>query len=262
MIRSAVCVQALALTLLLASASVGASSGGAAPIALTASPSHVDLAGAGRATVRLTNSGATHVVVDVTRAGFALDLRGRPRIVTPSGVGRSAAHWLSFRPHVVSLAPRASTAVTVTSRLPAHVEPGDHDALLLLTSRRRLEGSVAARMRLGVVVVVRAPGAVTHRLRLRGLRATRRGGVRTLELLVSNRGNVTESFARSRAMLSLERGARRIARLVAEPRELRPFTNGVFRFRYPRTLAGHAIARVQLEPDSGHLVRRAFQVRL
>ena len=54
------------------------------PVSLIASPSRVSLAGAARQTIQVTNSGRATVVADVARAGFALDLRGRPRIV-PGG---------------------------------------------------------------------------------------------------------------------------------------------------------------------------------
>ena len=117
-------------------------------------------------------------------------------------------------------------------------------------------------MRMGIVVVVRVPGRVVHRLAAGAIHVARAGRVRALELVVANRGNVTESFARSRAVVSLERGGRRIARIVAEPRELRPFTSGVFRFRYRSALSGPATARVELAPDSGHVIRKTVRVRL
>jgi hypothetical protein len=115
---------------------------------------------------------------------------------------------------------------------------------------------------MGIVVVVRAPGTVVRRLQVRGLRVARGGGVHALDVLVANRGNVTESFARSQAVVSLERGGRPIARLVAEPRGLRPFTTGVFRFRYRGGLSGRVTGRVELRSDLGSVVRKAFRVRL
>ena len=120
-------VVGLALLLALASASAGAS--GTRPrVALTASPAHVELAGSGRATVRVTNSGASRVVLNVRRAGFALDLRGEPKIVGQDAGRRSAAAWLGFRPRTLTLGPGASGSVTIASNVPARVEPGDHDA--------------------------------------------------------------------------------------------------------------------------------------
>src|SRR5262249_39049229 len=156
-----------------------------------------------------------------------LDLRGRPRVVSEHATKRSAAGWLVFRPRKLVLRPGASGSVSIASRVPARAEPGDHDALLLFTSRRHATGGLSVRVRMGGVVVVRAPGEIVRRIEARGLRALRRGRGRLVELSLVNRGNVTESFERARAILSLERGGRRVARLQGEARDLRPRTRGV-----------------------------------
>ena len=111
----------VALTLVPASAGASAER---PPVALTASPSHVALAGSGRSTVRLTNGGSNRVVVDVTRAGFALDLRGRPKIVGGDTVARSAAGWLTFRPRSLSLKPGGSASIAIASKLPSESGAG------------------------------------------------------------------------------------------------------------------------------------------
>src|SRR5262249_30541444 len=113
----AACVTVVA-AMLLASPLADASSAPPA-IALTASPAHVDLTGTAMATVRLTNSGPDRVRVDVSRAGFSLDVRGRPKIVSVARERRSAAPWLMFRPRIVSLAPHRSASVTIASVLPS-----------------------------------------------------------------------------------------------------------------------------------------------
>ena len=270
-VRDAVLALGLALALASAPAGAGASAGGSMgsaggaarpPVALTASPARVDLAGAGRATVRVTNRGLQRVVVDVVRAGFALDLRGRPKIVAASAARRSAARWLTLRPRSVVLRPGAAAPVTVAAKPPARAEPGDHDALVLLTTRSRVTGRVAVRMRMGVVVVVRVPGAITRRLALRGVRVRERGRLRTIELVIANRGNVTESFARRGSVLVLEQRGRRIARLTAQPRTLRPGTLGVLQFRYRGPLSGPALARVDVVSESGRAIRRTMRLRL
>jgi hypothetical protein len=250
-----------ALLLALASASAGASATRPA-VALTASPAHVELSGAKRATVRVTNAGTERVAVDVGRAGFALDLRGKPKIVARERSRRSAADWLSIRPRTLRMGPGASAAVTIASRLPSRVEPGDHDALLLLTSRRRVKGGVAVRMRLGVVVVVRAPGTIVRRHEARGLSVVRYGSRRVLELMVANRGNVTESFTSKRSVLSLFRGGRRLARLTAVPRDLRPGTDGVLQFRYAGAVRGRVSGVADVSSESGRHIVRRFRVRL
>jgi hypothetical protein len=72
-----------------------------------------------------------------------------------------------------------------------------------------------------------------HRLVLRGL-AVRRGPsrVRLLELLVLNRGNVTETLERGRLEISLLRGGHVRAQLVARTRELRPRSRGLLQLTY------------------------------
>ena len=247
--------------LVLASASADASTA-RPPVALTATPAHVAIAGTGSSRVRITNAGASQVAVDVVRAGFALDLRGRPRVVARRGTGRSAADWLTFRPRSLVLRPGSSGMVTITSRIPARVEPGDHDALVLFTTRRRVRGGLAVRVRMGVVVVVRAPGTIVRNIAVGGLRVIRGDRGRILQLALENRGNVSESFSRSRARISVFRDARRIALVRAAPRELRPRTRGVLEFRAAAGLVGSYVARVDVASDSGQVIRRTFRVRM
>jgi hypothetical protein len=230
------------------------------PLGLTANPAHVRLTGSSRAMVRVTNPGSDAVVVDVARAGYALDLRGRPKIVMRSAA-RTATTWLAVRPARFVLRPGGTRAVEVTARVPRRVEPGDHDALLLLTTRPRRSAGVAVRMRLGIVVVVRAPGRVVRRLALGGLRVRPAGGTRVLELRVANRGNVTETLGRGRTRVTLSRGATRV-RLGAVARELRPGTRGVLQLTYRGRLRGWLSARAELAVDGIPVVRRTFRVRL
>ena len=260
MIGAALRGAGLAVLLLLAPASAGAS-GARLPVALTASPAHVELVGSGRTSVRVTNSGRSSVILDVRRAGFALDLRGRPRVVAPDAGGRSAAAWLAFRPRTLAIGPGRSQTVSIASRVPAKAEPGDHDALVLFTTRRRVREGLSVRVRMGVVVVIRAPGRVVRRLVLGGMGAKRVGRGRFLELAVTNRGNVTESFGRGSIVVSVERGGRRIARLIAEARSLRPGTRGLLRFPVRRRLIGQVVARVDLVSDAGR-IQRVYRLRL
>jgi hypothetical protein len=260
MIERVLRVAAIAGLLTLASASAGAS-GARPPVALVASPAHVELAGSGRTTVRVTNSGTSRVVLDVRRAGFALDLRGEPRIVGENATRRSAASWLTFRPRTLALGPSSSGSVTIASRVPGRAEPGDHDALVLLTTRRRVRDGLAVRVRMGVVVVVRAPGQVVRRVAVRGLRVVHGRRGRTLELSVMNRGNVTESFVRGRVAISVERGGRRLAQLTTGTRSLRPGTRGVLQFPVARRLTGSVLARLDLVSEAGR-VQRVYRLRL
>jgi hypothetical protein len=149
----------------------------------------------------------------------------------------------------------------VSSRLPARFEPGDHDALVLLTTHPRRSAGVAVRLRVGVVVIVRAPGRVVRRLVLRELRVRRARGARALEVVVANRGNVTERLARERVRIWLLRRGARTA-LAAEPRDLRPRTSGVVVARYGAR-RGWRTVRVEIaSAEGGPVVRRTFRVKL
>src|SRR5207247_8270041 len=132
------------------------------------------------------------------RAGFALDLRGRPRVVRKGGA-RSAAAWLTLQPKRLVLAPHASAALVVASKLPRRAVPGDHDALVVLSTRRLESARVAVRVRMGVVVVVRAPGRSVRRLKLRRISVARRGRGRAFAVLVAIRGDVKGTLSRERA---------------------------------------------------------------
>jgi hypothetical protein len=249
----------------LASAPVPAAAGagaGAAPVALTAVPARVMLAGSKRMDVRVTNSGTKRVVVDARRAGFALDLRGRPRIARNGGT-RSAVPWLTLRPRHFALAPHTSVQLVVASKLPRRVEPGDHDALVLLSTRPLRNARLAVRLRMGVIVVVRAPGRVVRRLELRGLRVARRGKRRALVLVVANRGNVTESLERARVVVSRARTGRHLATLLARSRDLRPRTAGILEFPLRRRPRGWITVRAVIPAAAGRSVlRRTYRIRL
>jgi hypothetical protein len=118
------------------------------------------------------------------------------------------------------------------------------------------------RMRIGIVVVVRAPGRVVRRLVLRGMRVHRARRARVLELIVVNRGNVTETLDRGRIRIALRRRGRRTA-LRNDPRELRPRTSGVVQFRYAGRLRGRVTARVRIAgPAGARPVTRTFRFSL
>ena len=232
----------------------------APPVALTAAPARLALSGSGETMVRIRNPGAKRIAVDVRRAGFALDLRGRPRIVRLRSA-RSAAQWLTLRPARFTLGPHATAHLRVSARVPRSAAPGDHDALVLLNARPLANQAVSARLRLGVVVVVRAPGAVVRRLKLARLRVKRRRGSRTLELVVVNGGNVSERLLRARAIVS--HGSSRLASVSAAARELRPKTRGLFEFRLRTGFRGPVVARVVIPAEPGRpAIRRTFHVRL
>ena len=257
MSRTFLCALAFALAL------VPAAGAGKRPeaLGLTAAPARIVFHGGGAARVRLRNPGRKAVAVEVASAGLALDLRGRPRIVKRGGPS-SAAGWLRLRPARIRLAPHAAGTLLVSARVPRRAEPGDHDALVLLSARPLARARVSVRLRLGVVVVVRAPGAVVRRLKLRRLRVARRAGKRALELFVVNSGNVTERL-HVRVTLSRPQRRRRIATVRASARELRPHTRGLIEFRLRPSAYGALTARVVVPAEPGRpVIRRTYRLRI
>lgn len=216
-------------------------------VSLSVSPARVTLRSGGVQTLRIANAGAAPVVLDAATAGYALDLRGRARVVQ----SRSARSWLVLRPHRLAIQPGGSASLTVVAGRPAGARPGEHDALVLLTSVPRGGGGVAVRMRVGVVVAVRVPGATVRRLEVRALRVRRPG---VLELRLANRGDLTERVAVS---VLLRRGGRLVARVRAAPRELLPRTAGLVEVRYPARLHGLITAVVDVAR-----ARRSFRLKL
>jgi hypothetical protein len=223
-----------------------------AAIALTVSPARVDLVAGGTQVVRVTNAGSVAAVLDVTRAGFALSLRGQPRIV------KAQAAWLAFAPRRLVVEPGGSATFTVTSH-PRRLAPGDHPGLLLLTQRPVVRGGLAVRTRVGVVVSLRVPGRVVHRLLVSGVRVAGR----RVQVSLANRGNVTELLSRSVVTVTLWRGQRLVARFRPATRELLPGAKGLLELRYAGRVRGPVTARVEILAAGGRKpVKRAFQAKL
>jgi hypothetical protein len=209
-------------------------------LSLVAEPARVLLDGAGSQTVQVTNRGRTAVVLDVQRAGFALDLRGQPRIVPAA-----RAAWLSVRPKRIAIAAGDGGTVTIRAIVPRAARPGDHASLLLLASRPLVHGAVSVRLRLGLIVVLRVPGPIIRRLRVLSMRAH----ARKVSVRLANRGNVAEVLTGGRVVLTLWRRGRLVARLAAPPRELLPGAAGVLEFRYRGAVRGRLVARLGSKQD-------------
>ena len=204
-------------------------------LSLVAEPARVQLDGPGSQSVVVANRGSSAVVLDVQRAGFALDLRGRPKIVAAA-----RAAWLSVRPKRVAIAAGEAAALTVTGRVLHGASPGDHASLLLLAGRPSARDAVAVRVRLGVVVVLRVPGKVVHRVAVLGARSRKAGRRRLLTVRVANRGNVAELLGG----VTLWRRGKLVARLPAAPRELLPGGRGLVEVTYRGPIRGLVTCRV------------------
>jgi hypothetical protein len=228
------------------------------PASLAAAPARVTLAGAERKTIRVTNSGGRAATVDVAPAGFALDLHGHPRIV------RASPLRLTLRPRRLDLRPGDVSTLTVAASLPPNAHAGDHPALVLLTTRPRPGAGLGVRLQIGIVVIVRVPGAIAHRLALRRLLVRRARAGDRLELTLVNRGDVTERLGRDRIRVTIRRRGRVLARLRTAPREVFPRARATESFRYRGRLRGPATAVVEIErpADGVAILRRTFRIRL
>jgi hypothetical protein len=243
----------------MAPASAGASPSRPA-LALTATPAHVTLAGAARQVIRVANRGTEPLVVDASPAGFTLGLRGAPRVLLQGVAARRAASWLRIRPAKVVLAGGASAEVGVTSVPARPATPGDHAALVLLTTRPPPGARVGVRMRIGITVVVHVAGRIRHALVLRALHVRRLEDGRMLQLVIANAGNVVESLRSGGIEVSLVARKQVVARLRSPARELLPHSSGVVELRYRGEIRGRVTARVVVTPHAGPAIRRTFRL--
>ncbi|HEU5244185.1 MAG TPA: hypothetical protein VFU33_07275 [Gaiellaceae bacterium] len=244
------------LVLVTAAASIPGAAAGRG-IGLSASPLRVKLRGASTAAVVVRNPGRRALLVDVSRAGFARSLRGGARVRPARGV----AKWLRMRPKRIRIAPGAKGVLHVRAVPLRHTPPGDHPALVLLTTRPLGVRHVRVRLRVGVIVDLRVRGRIVRRLDARALTVRHSGALRLLELRLVNRGNVTERLADDGLGITLLSAGRKPVRLRPRGRELLPHSAGIAVFAYRGTLRGTVIARVELRsPVEGP--GRSFRIRL
>ncbi len=121
-------------------------------------------------------------------------------------------------------------------------------------------------LRLGVVVDIRAAGLVVRRIDIRAVRVrgtTRPAAVRTLELALTNRGNVSELVTSHRLSLVLFRRGRILGTLRPAPQTLLPRSTGLVDLHYRSTVRGVVTAIVTLTAATGHgAQQRRFPLRL
>jgi hypothetical protein len=244
-----------ALVLVAAAASIsGAAAGGG--IGLSASPLRVTLRGASAAVITVRNPGGRVLRVDVSRARFVRSLQGKPG-VRPA---RGAVAWLRVRPRRFRIAPGAKRTLRVAATPRRRVAPGDHPAVVILTTRPLGGRRVRLRLRVGVIVVLRVRGRIVRHLEARSLRVHDAGEVQLLELLLVNRGNVTERLADDKLRLVLLRNGQVFARLRPRGRELLPRSAGLAEFSYRGGVRGKVVARLEMRRIVGG-ARRSFRVR-
>ncbi|HKC78185.1 MAG TPA: hypothetical protein VKB70_07355, partial [Gaiellaceae bacterium] len=149
----------------------------------------------------------------------------------------------------------------VVARPPGRVSPGDHPALALLTTRPLGAERVRLRLRVGVIVVLHVKGRIVRRLDARSLTVHRAPGGRMLELLLVNRGNVSERLGGDRLRLVLVRGGHIFATLRSRGQELLPHSAGIAEFAYRGRIRGDVLARIEARPTA-QAPTRVFHIRL
>jgi hypothetical protein len=199
------------------------------PVALAVSPPRLVVAAGETRAIRITNSGAAAADVEASAAGYAVTLRGRPLVLA-----RDVP--LILRPRRLTIPPGHTVTIAVAaSAAPA---AGDRAATVLLTTAGGAAG-VHVSLRVGVLVLLRGPGRVRHRIVVAGLRL--RGPA--LELAVRNAGNVSERIAPS---VLLYRRGRLVGRMQASPRELLPRSRGICTFRFRGRVHGRVAVHVRV----------------
>jgi hypothetical protein len=223
----------------------------------TASPTRVALTGAGRQVVQMAAAGA-RLPIEVSVRGYALDLRGRPRIA-PASV--RPVPWLTVSPRRLTVT-RLPARITLRSAPPRGARPGDHLALVLLTASAPSKRGVLTRMRIGIVVRLRVRGPFARRIELRGLAVRRAGRARLLELTLANTGAALESIKSRELTVTLRARGRVLARLRPGRRDLLPHSRGLVVLRYGGRARGTVAARVELGHPGVRRVSRLFRLRL
>jgi hypothetical protein len=249
--------RALAASVLVAAAASIPGAAAGRGIGLSASPLRVTLRGASSAVITVRNPGRRTLRVDIRAAGFTRSLRGKPR-VQPAG---GAMAWLRLQPRRFRIAPGAKATLRVAAAPRRRAAPGDHPAVVLLTTRPVGVDRVRFRLRVGVIVVLHVRGRIVRRLEARSLTIRREGAERGLELLLVNHGNVTERLGADRLRLELMRHGRVFATLRPQGRELLPRGTGLAEFVYRGRVRGDVLARIELR-SVVQSRRRLFRLRL
>jgi hypothetical protein len=246
-VKSALVLAGLT-ALVLAPAPSAAGAGADRPrVSLSVSPARLALTAPGARTIKVRNDGAERVVIDATR-----------RTPDPQTATKT---WLQIVPARLSLRSGESATLTIRVKQSRRAEPGDHQVLVLLTTRALRGGRVNVQVRLGVRVKVVVRGHIVRRLTLGRLRVHRRRDARFLFVSVANRGNVTVQL-RGRVAALLVRRGQRLARLSSPARRaLLPGARAVVALRYRGRVRGLVSAVVHIG-FGVRIVERRYRIRL
>ena len=237
-------LAATGMALFLAPAPVEGAGADRPRIALSVSPAHLELEPPGSRTIRVRNDGTGRLAVDIA-----------PRA---AGV-QAGASWLRVAPAHLVLSAGKSSLLTLRATRPQRAEPGDHPALILLSSRlQEARSRLDVHLRVGVRVKLVVPGRVVRDVRLGGVLIQRRRGAWVVSVSVANRGNVTVPL-RGNVQADLVRRGRHVAHVrPAAQRALAPGARSAVVLRCNGRLRGRVVLTVHVGfgPGIPSVVRR------
>ena len=210
-------------------------------VALSVSPTRLELVAPGARRINVRNGGADRLTVEVT-----------------------ATRLVEIFPTRLTLRPGSGATVTLRVTRPRRAEPGDRRLVVLLTARPLAGGAVNVHARLGIRMKVHMRGRIVRRLKLGSLRIRRARGARLLLVPVVNRGNVTVAL-RGQITATLRRRGHPLIRLHPRaPRVLSPGDRSVLRLPYRGRARGPAtvVVRIQLGSAAGVVVERLYRLKL
>jgi len=248
-LRKALALAVLAAIVLAPAPSAKGAGADRSHVALSVSPARLALAAPGSRTIKLRNDGAERVAVDATWR--TLDRQ------------TAARTWVQIVPTHLLLRSGETAILTLRAGPPRRAEPGDHQLLVLLTTRPLRGARVNVQVRLGVRVRMVVPGRIVRHVTLGGLSLHRRGNARLMVVSIANRGNVTVQL-RGRVTALLVRRGHQLARLSPPARRaLLPGARAVLALRYRGRVRGPvtAIVRVRLGPGI-RVAERRYRIRL
>ena len=254
---------AFALAALVAAGAAPARVDRPASLGISVTPTQLTLLGAATQTLTVSNTGDGPAMIAVSTAGYAIANDGN--FVVGGSSNDNARAWLHVEPAKLRLGPGGSGIVTVTSSPPSNATPGDHHALVLLTTSPG-DGTVGIRTRVGVVTLVRIAGTIVRKLTIQSV-AVKNG---SLLVRIANDGNVNERLLAGQVTVDIPSVPRH---LRGGARDLLPNTSGDVTVPLPRSLHGRLTAIVHVRPTPAALegpgavgyttvVTRTFTIRL
>lgn len=239
----------------LAAAAVAGAAGPA--LTISASPFSLKLQGAATSSIHVVNPGSHPVSVQVSTGDLAVSQTGKISVDPKKRPALSARSWLAVSPGRLTLPAGGVADVSVVTHPPTNAAPGDHYALVLLTTVPPNGVQVGVRTRIGVSVIDTVAGAVAMTPKVAHAAAVKIGKRHLLQLRIVNRSAFVQRLTRGMVTLDIRRGAKRLAHLVAPARVLLPHSTALVSVPYPKAIHGTFTVTTKI----GTATRR-FRLRL